>query len=64
MRCSSLSGSKMAIQSKQVMMVVGEASGDVHGAHLVRALSRRDQTLRFFGVAGEQLKQTTFEAAF
>jgi lipid-A-disaccharide synthase len=46
------------------MMVVGEASGDVHGAHLVKALSRRDQTLRFFGVAGEQLRQTTFEALF
>ena len=44
------------------MMVVGEASGDIHGAHLVKALSGKDQTLRFFGVAGEQLKQTKFEA--
>jgi lipid-A-disaccharide synthase len=52
----------MAVQSKQVMLVVGEASGDIHGADLVRALSGKDQTLRFFGVAGEQLKQTKFEA--
>ena len=44
------------------MLVVGEASGDIHGAHLVKALSDKDQTLRFFGVAGEQLKQTKFEA--
>jgi lipid-A-disaccharide synthase len=54
----------MAAQSKQVMLVVGEASGDIHGAHLVRALSDKDPTLRFFGVGGEQLKQTNFEALF
>ena len=46
------------------MLVVGEASGDVHGAHLVKALSRREPLLRFFGVGGEQLKQTGFEALF
>ncbi|HSE88702.1 MAG TPA: lipid-A-disaccharide synthase [Candidatus Binatia bacterium] len=51
----------MAADSKQVMLVVGEASGDIHGADLVRALSSKDPTLRFFGVAGEQLKQTNFE---
>jgi lipid-A-disaccharide synthase len=55
---------QMAAQSKQVMLVVGEASGDIHGAHLVRALSRKDQTLRFFGVGGEQLGQTNFEVLF
>jgi lipid-A-disaccharide synthase len=54
----------MAAPSKQVMLVVGEASGDIHGAHLVRALSDKDPRLRFFGVAGEQLKQTHFEVLF
>ena len=54
----------MTVQPKQVMLVVGEASGDVHGAHLVKALSRREPLLRFFGVGGEQLKQTGFEALF
>jgi lipid-A-disaccharide synthase len=55
---------QMAAESKQVMLVVGEASGDIHGAHLVRALSGKDPTLRFFGVAGEQLMQTHFEVLF
>jgi lipid-A-disaccharide synthase len=54
----------MAKQSKQVMLVVGEASGDIHAAHLVKALSEKDQTLRFFGVAGEQLKRTDFDVLF
>src|SRR5918996_2629501 len=54
----------MARQSKQVMLVVGEASGDIHAAHLVKALTEKDQTLRFFGVAGEQLKRTDFDVLF
>ncbi|HVO94943.1 MAG TPA: hypothetical protein VMT22_18970, partial [Terriglobales bacterium] len=48
--------------AKQIMLVVGEASGDLHGACLVRALHERDATLRIFGVAGEQLQRTNFEA--
>jgi lipid-A-disaccharide synthase len=55
---------QMTTQSKQVMLVVGEASGDVHGAQLVRALSDKDHTLRFFGVGGEELQQTDFETLF
>ncbi|MET0501408.1 MAG: lipid-A-disaccharide synthase, partial [Candidatus Binatia bacterium] len=54
----------MITPTKQVMLVVGEASGDIHGAHLVKALRKKDPTLRFFGVAGEQLKQTNFEVLF
>ena len=46
------------------MLVVGEASGDVHGASLVKALHRRDGGLKIFGVAGEQLQRTNFEALF
>ncbi len=39
------------------MLVVGEASGDLHGAHLVRALLQRDPALDIFGVAGEKIEQ-------
>ena len=46
------------------MLVVGEASGDVHGARLVNALHRRDGKLKIFGVAGEQLQQTNIEVLF
>jgi lipid-A-disaccharide synthase len=46
------------------MLVVGEASGDIYGASFVRALHKRDRTLKIFGVAGEQLKQTDFETLF
>jgi lipid-A-disaccharide synthase len=46
------------------MLVVGEASGDAHGAQLVEALLKRDPEMKFFGVAGEHLEQTHFEALF
>jgi lipid-A-disaccharide synthase len=49
---------------KKIMLVVGEASGDIHGADLVKALEKREANLRFFGVAGEQLSQTNFEVLF
>ena len=44
------------------MLVVGEASGDAHGAQLVEALQERDPDVKIFGVAGERLEQTHFEA--
>jgi lipid-A-disaccharide synthase len=46
------------------MLVVGEASGDVHGANLVNALHRHDANLKIFGVAGEQLQRADFEMLF
>jgi lipid-A-disaccharide synthase len=49
---------------KEIMLVVGEASGDAHGAQLVEALHKRDAALKVFGVAGEQLGRTNFEALF
>ena len=49
---------------KEIMLVVGEASGDMHGASLVKALLKRDPNLTFFGVAGDQLQRMPFEAVF
>jgi lipid-A-disaccharide synthase len=46
------------------MLIVGEASGDAHGAQFVEALHKRDATLKVYGVAGEQLSRLRFEALF
>jgi lipid-A-disaccharide synthase len=56
--------SQLANLAKQIMIVVGEASGDVHGAQLVKALRQRDPAVKIFGVAGEQMEQTDFEVLF
>jgi len=38
------------------MIVAGEASGDLHGANLVRAMQGIDSSLEFYGVGGRKMK--------
>ncbi|RLB82272.1 MAG: lipid-A-disaccharide synthase [Deltaproteobacteria bacterium] len=39
------------------MIIAGEASGDLHGAHLVRAMLGLNPGLEFFGIGGNALRQ-------
>lgn len=39
------------------MIIAGEASGDQHGAHLVKALQARDPDIFFCGIGGRALKE-------
>jgi lipid-A-disaccharide synthase len=41
---------------RRILLVAGEASGDLHGAHLVRALRERAPDVEVWAVAGEGLK--------
>jgi len=43
------------MRSKKILMVAGEVSGDLHGAHLMEAILRIDPEVQFFGVGGEHL---------
>lgn len=42
--------------NQTVMVVAGEASGDQHGAALVRECKRLDPTLRFTGIGGDNMR--------
>ncbi|HVO65851.1 MAG TPA: lipid-A-disaccharide synthase [Syntrophales bacterium] len=46
---------------KQIMIVAGEASGDLHGGNLVREMRRIDPAIRFYGVGGRKLKEAGVE---
>ena len=46
------------------MIVTGEASGDMHGANLVRAMLEQDGNLRFFGMGGPELRKTGMEPLY
>ncbi len=46
----------MVSTSKQILIIAGEASGDAHGAELVCAIKKRDETVSFYGVGGQGLK--------
>lgn len=43
--------------TKRIIVVAGEASGDLHGANLVKALRELDPQLEFFGLGGEKMQQ-------
>lgn len=44
-------------KSKTVMIVAGEASGDMHGASLVREMQKMDPSLNFYGIGGSKLQE-------
>jgi lipid-A-disaccharide synthase len=42
---------------RKIMIVAGEASGDMHGAGLVKEMQRLNPKLEFFGIGGSALRQ-------
>ncbi|HOP34681.1 MAG TPA: lipid-A-disaccharide synthase [Syntrophales bacterium] len=42
---------------KKVLIVAGEASGDLHGSSLVREMRTLRPSLRFYGIGGERMKK-------
>jgi len=50
--------------SKRILLVVGEASGDLHGAHLARALREKDPTVVISAIAGEGLRREGVDVVF
>jgi lipid-A-disaccharide synthase len=45
----------MTIAGK-VMIIAGEASGDLHGANLIKALKKKAPALEYYGIGGHRLK--------
>ena len=56
-----MSGNQQNKQRPEVMIVAGEASGDLHGAHLVRAMLALEPRLRFCGMGGRELRAAGVE---
>jgi lipid-A-disaccharide synthase len=48
----------MSESARTVLLVAGEASGDMHGASLVDALRRADPSIEVYGIGGERLRRT------
>ena len=46
---------------KKVMIMAGEASGDLHGGNLARELRKEDPTLALYGVGSRQMKEAGVE---
>ena len=46
----------------RILISAGEASGEMYGAELLRALRRRVPEIEAFGVGGERMRAAGFEA--
>ena len=44
-------------KAKKILIVAGEASGDLHASHLVKAMLEMEPGLQFYGMGGEKLKE-------
>ncbi|MBI3610842.1 MAG: lipid-A-disaccharide synthase [Nitrospirae bacterium] len=49
---------------RTLLIVTGEASGDLHGAELARALQQQEPSLSLLGMGGEKMKQAGVELIF
>ena len=52
------------MNSKNILVIAGEASGDLHGASLVRELKNLDSSLKIFGIGGNKMKAEGMELIY
>jgi lipid-A-disaccharide synthase len=51
-------------ESKTILIVSGEASGDLHGSSLIRELKNINSHLQFFGIGGDKMKKEGMELIY
>lgn len=49
---------------KSVLIIAGEASGDLHGAALIKELKKLDSKLNFYGIGGDKMKSNGMELIY
>jgi len=52
----------ISTHKKRVMIIAGEASGDIHAAKLVREVKERNTDISFYGIGGEKMVEQGVEA--
>jgi len=51
-------------RARRIMIIAGEASGDLHGADLAREILRRNPGCDLFGIAGEKMRAAGVRALY
>ena len=52
------------MNSKNVLIIAGEVSGDLHGASLIRELKKLDSSLIIFGIGGDKMQAEGMELIY
>ena len=52
------------MNNKNVLIIAGEASGDLHGASLIRELIKLDSSLKLFGIGGNKMQTEGMELIY
>ena len=52
------------MKNKNVLMIAGEVSGDLHGASLIRELKKLDSSLKIFGIGGNKMQAEGMELIY
>jgi len=50
--------------NKNLMIIAGEVSGDLHGSSLVRELKKMDSNLNIYGIGGDRMKSEGMELIY
>ncbi len=50
--------------NKKIFIIAGEASGDLHGSLLAKAIKKLDSSIKLFGMGGEKMRQAGVEIIF
>ena len=50
--------------SKKIMVIAGEASGDLHGSGVVRELKKLDPSAEIFGVGGDKMQKAGMQLIY
>jgi lipid-A-disaccharide synthase len=51
-------------ESKKILIVAGEASGDLHGSSLIRELKNINSQFQFFGIGGDKMEKEGMELIY
>ncbi len=51
-------------ENKNLMIIAGEVSGDLHGSSLVRELKKMDSRLNIYGIGGDRMKAEGMELIY
>ncbi|MCJ7554196.1 MAG: lipid-A-disaccharide synthase [Ignavibacteriaceae bacterium] len=52
------------IKNKNILIIAGEVSGDLHAAALVKELKTLDSDIKLFGIGGEKMKEAGVEIIY